>query len=398
MLHIYIVKEIEVGVCMLHSLLKYVQTFYKQSFIFMIIIVILFTSIGIITTSKPSSRLASPVFSSWMVHIDQSLFSYLFGLENHEFSMINQHQKRDSTMLETIIQMITSVQMKEMKSMLGNEIPGFSTYQSNIVVASEDTVEIDPYSHESGPPLEIILKDREAVDEEMEGKEDKQQDAPPHTTEGKQVVFLYNSHNRESFLPHLPKETDTNSAYHKEVNITKVSERIAQKLEQNGIGSQVDNTDIMQVLHENDWKYKKSYDASRPVVKEAIANNKDIQYIFDIHRDSLPRDKTVKKIGDKNYSTILFVIGAEHKNYEKNLSLATELHYAIDEKYPGLSKGVITKEGANSNGIYNQDLSENAILMEIGGYENTLKEMYRSADVVAEIFSNMYWEAEKVSK
>ena len=69
----------------------------------------------------------------------------------------------------------------------------------------------------------------------------------------------------------------------------------------------------------------------------------------------------------------------------------------IDEKYPGLSKGVITKEGPSSNGVYNQDLHENALLLEIGGYENTLDEMYRTADVIAEVFSDFYWEAEKVS-
>src|SRR5699024_2597595 len=148
--------------------------------------------------------------------------------------------------------------------------------------------------------------DREAVDETVEKKEDEDSTEPEHSTDGRKVVFLYNSHNRESFLPHLPKETNTDNAYHEKVNITKISDRIAKKLKGNGIGSQVDDTDIMQILHEKNWKYGKSYDASRPVVEDAIATNDDIQYIFDIHRDSLPRDKTVKKIDGENYATILF--------------------------------------------------------------------------------------------
>src|SRR5699024_5291866 len=104
--------------------------------------------------------------------------------------------------------------------------------------------------------------------------------------------------------------------------------------------------------------------------------NDSLQYFIDIHRDSLPRDKTTKTIQDTNYATILFVVGREHDQYEKNLSLATELHKRLNETYPGLSRGVITKEGPNSNGIYNQDLSENSLLVEVGGYENTLDEMY----------------------
>lgn len=181
------------------------------------------------------------------------------------------------------------------------------------------------------------------------------------------------------------------------MNIGKVSERFAQQLAADGIGSQQDHTDIMNVLNENEWTYSQSYKASRPVVEEALANNKDIQYIFDFHRDSLPRDKTTKEVDGVPYAKILFVVGAEFPTFEKNLELATELHYLIEEQYPGLSRGVLTKEGAGTNGVFNQDMSDNALLIEFGGYENTLEELYRTSDVLAEIFSSYYWEAEKVT-
>src|SRR5699024_8671606 len=156
-----------------------------------------------------------------------------------------------------------------------------------VVIAGEGMNDTDILSHESGPPLEDVLQDRKAVDDEQE-----EVPAPKNSTD-EAVVFLHNSHNRESFLPHLPEETDANQAHHEEVNITKVSERIGQKLESNGIGTKVDDTDIMNILHEKGWSYHQSYTAARPIVEDALANNKDIQYAFDIHRDSLPRDKTV---------------------------------------------------------------------------------------------------------
>ncbi len=375
--------------------MKRIHSFYKQIFIVVIVIILLFTTIGIITTSKPSSRLSSSVFSSWTSNVDQSIFALLFSMENREFDLVH-GVTPEQPLTEVLFNVATSIKFNDLKSLLGQEIPGFLTYENKVIVAGEGLNEMSGLAHESGPPLEDILEDRKAVDDSI--KEEPETKDQPFSTEGKKVVFLYNSHNRESFLPHLPDENEPNNAHHKEVNITKVSDRIAKGLEANGIGSYVDDTDIMSILNEKGWKYGKSYEASRPVVQEALSQNKDLQYVMDIHRDALPRSKTTKEIDGKSYAQILFVIGADNKDHEKNLALATKLHNLIEDKYPGLSKGIITKEGSKGNGVYNQDLLDKALLMEIGGYENTLEEMYRSADVIADIFSELYWETEKVNK
>ena len=75
----------------------------------------------------------------------------------------------------------------------------------------------------------------------------------------------------------------------------------------------------------------------------------------------------------------------EHENYEKNLELASTLNQMIQKKYPSLTRGIITKSGANVNGIYNQDLSEKAILIECGGYQNTMEEVINTLDILSEI-------------
>src|SRR5699024_8956396 len=209
-------------------------------------------------------------------------------------------------------------------------------------------------------------------------------------------LFFYSNHNRESFLTHLHKETDQNRAYHKEVNITKVSERLAEKLEAQKIGTTFDKTDITTILHEKGWTYGKSYEASRPVVQGALDKNEHIQYVFDIHRDSIPYNKTTIEHDGTAYATFLFVIVAENKQYEKKLKLITDLKYLIEKELSGVSRGVMTKEGSHSNDVYNQDLAENAILIEVGGYDNELNEMYRSVDLLADVFSSYYWDAERV--
>jgi stage II sporulation protein P len=132
-------------------------------------------------------------------------------------------------------------------------------------------------------------------------------------------------------------------------------------------------------------------------VQTAMTNNRDYHYFIDIHRDSQRRDKTTVTINGKSYAKVAFIIGGKNPNYEKNAKLAKELHDRLQKKYKGLSRGVIIKNAAGSNSIYNQNLSENAILMEFGGVDNTFDELNRSADALADVFSDFYWQAEKVN-
>lgn len=367
--------------------------------IYIVSIIVLFIGIGILTTIKPAYRFSSDVITEWTNDINSSTFLYLFNMENRAFKQANATsnvQPRLSTML---FQVATNIKPNDLRSLLGHEVPGFPRYGNQILIAGEGTDDSD-FPIESSPPLEYVLEDREAVDDDTPDEaenevENKEPDAQ-QTTGDRQVVFIYNTHNRESFLPHLPGVTDPDAAHHPEVNITKVSEHLATTLENNGLGTYVDDTDHMTTLNENGWNYGVSYRASRPIVEEAVASNKDIEYIFDLHRDSISGDKTTIDIDGESYAQTLMVIGAEHDQFEQNLALANELHDLMEDKYPGLSKGVFEKEGPGSNGVYNQDLSENAILIEFGGYDNTLEELYRTADVFAEIFSDYYWDAEKV--
>lgn len=135
---------------------------------------------------------------------------------------------------------------------------------------------------------------------------------------------------------------------------------------------------------------------SRQTVVAAMKQNRDLQYFIDIHRDAHRRQHTTTTINGVDYARVAFIVGGENAEYEKNLQLATELHHLLQKKYPGLSRGVIKKQGAGTDGKFNQDLSENAILVEFGGVDNTFAELFRSAAAFADVFSEYYWQAEKV--
>ena len=68
----------------------------------------------------------------------------------------------------------------------------------------------------------------------------------------------------------------------------------------------------------------------------------------------------------------------------------------MEEKYPGLSRGIIKHNSSGNNSVYNQDLSNKAMLIEIGGVDNTFEEMYLTADAFADVFSEFYWDAKAV--
>ena len=99
-------------------------------------------------------------------------------------------------------------------------------------------------------------------------------------------------------------------------------------------------------------------------------------------------------INNKKYAKILFVVGKEHDNYQKNLALANDLNKRITNSYPTLSRGVIEKEGSGVNGIYNQDLSENCLLLELGGYENNISEVLNTIEIISGVIKEYLDERE----
>ncbi|WP_217587072.1 stage II sporulation protein P [Lentibacillus saliphilus] len=358
-------------------------------------VIILFVLIGFLTTLNPAYRLSSHTLEKWTREIESTTYLSLLGFENKLLRDALPQSEEMPNLSATLFQLITNMRPDDPRSLIGQEIPGMATFENKIVVAGEGTSYAD-LSFESSPPLEDVLKERKAIFEAIDRQQGHDQPSS-ETTGDRNVVFIYNTHNRESFLPHLPDVTDPDSAHHAEVNVTMVSERLAEGLDVRGIGSIVDKTDHMSTLNERGWTYGRSYDASRQVVETAVSGNQDIEYVIDIHRDSLPREKTTIDIDGQSYAQLLFVVGKEHPEYEKNVSLARKLHNLIESRHPGLSKAVITKEGPGVDGIYNQDVSDRSLLLEFGGVGNTLDELYRTADIVADVFSDFYWDAEKVS-
>lgn len=195
------------------------------------------------------------------------------------------------------------------------------------------------------------------------------------------IIYIYNTHQLESYS--LENYVDYNIT----PNVQMASYLLKGLLNRNNISTIVEEANINDFLSLNGWNYAASYDASRYYVEEAIKNYPNLKLLIDLHRDSISKDKSTVTIDGKNYAKILFVIGTDYDGYEQNLDLANKLDSLLKEKYPDISRGVITKGGIGVNGIYNQDLSNKIVLIECGGNENTIDEVMNSIIVLEGVIS-----------
>ncbi len=323
---------------------------------------------------------------------------YFMGFENAHFNQALPNSYERPSLVELSFELATNIVPGDARSLLGREIPGFAHFDTRIIVPGEGT-DFTNMPVESPAPMSVLLEEREASKELLEEEEAEPSLDGEVELVSDAKVFIHHSHSWESFLPHLPGANgDPNLASHNEVNITKVGERLGNSLQKQGIQSQVDLTNMTSLLNERDIRPSRAYEVSREIVQEAITDDEDITYIFDLHRDSARKDVSTVDINNESYARLLFVIGEAHPNYEKNLELATRLNDMLEEEYPGISRGVFGKNENQGNGVYNQDLSENSILIEFGGVDNDFDELNRSADAFADIFTRYIQEVEGESR
>ncbi|TMV50150.1 stage II sporulation protein P [Paenibacillus mesophilus] len=203
-------------------------------------------------------------------------------------------------------------------------------------------------------------------------------------------VYIYHSHNRESWNK-VARNVNGTSFDDPEVNITLVGKELGRHLQERGIPSIIEDADFAEKLKEQKLSYAHSYSESRKAVNKAVKAHPSLTYFFDIHRDAnVPRDKTTVTIDGKSYAGILFVIGTAHPDYTENKKFAEALNERLNKKYPGLSRGILSKSVHDGNGEYNQDIAPGSLLLEIGGVNNTLEESLLSAEAFAEVFAEYY--------
>lgn len=203
-------------------------------------------------------------------------------------------------------------------------------------------------------------------------------------------ILIYHTHTHEAYEQAYEGEyaaledwrTDDNGH-----NIVRVGDELAALLEKRGFSVVHDTTD-----HEQD-------DLSTAYIRsmETLSSRADEEYdlYIDLHRDAYTEGTQLTCSYAGNESAKLMVLIGKGENfdvkpyYEENYALACELTDAINSVCPGLCRDVMVKTGR-----YNQHVSPNSLLIEVGNNMNTLDEALASMPALADAIYTVLMEEE----
>ena len=109
-----------------------------------------------------------------------------------------------------------------------------------------------------------------------------------------------------------------------------------------------------------------------------------VDLIIDFHRDSIPRKSTFIEVNDKNYAKMMIVMGGLSNYFDINYNDALEITKESNQILKGIMKNILVREA-----YYNQDLSKNMVLIEVGSDENYYNEVLNSIDVLSQAIHEM---------
>ena len=211
------------------------------------------------------------------------------------------------------------------------------------------------------------------------------------------IVAIVHTHGSESFLPAVAAMAqakdpgaDTSGldsfSSDNSVNMLRVGEELARYLAVNyGIA-------CVQSRRPHDAQSDGfrlgAYERSLETMTEIARRYPSVKIMLDLHRDAPSRDKTTVVIAGVQTAAICTIVGTDKQldnpDWQTNYDFARRLVAAMEQKYPGLSRGILVRDER-----YNQHVMARTILLEIGGQENTLEEIYAAiralGDVLAQI-------------
>ena len=195
------------------------------------------------------------------------------------------------------------------------------------------------------------------------------------------LIYIFNSHPTE-----MIGTTERLAHIEGDMNVIDMSHLMANHFEAYGLTTLVEER-CLQTLMADRGMGRRWYDASRVFLEETINQYDSLRFFFDVHRDAIPRNLATITVGDVPYARVMLVIGSDNPNHLENRQMADRIHDMLEEQVPGISRGVRLQGGFGVDGIYNQDVSPNLQLFEIGSYQTTVEEAENSLRVLSSVIA-----------
>ncbi len=205
------------------------------------------------------------------------------------------------------------------------------------------------------------------------------------------LVLILHTHGSESYLPagydfYSPDE-DFRSTTESET-VVHIGNLLCQRLNALGIPTVHDKT-----MHDVP-DYSQSYNNSLRAIKATLAKYPSIQFVIDLHRDSVfdsngNNIKPLTNINNKDCAQLMLVVGTNemgvpHPNWRDNLTFATYLQQTANQMYPTLMRPINLRTAE-----FNQAVTKGSIILEVGSCGNTVEEAENSILLFADAYARL---------
>ena len=174
------------------------------------------------------------------------------------------------------------------------------------------------------------------------------------------------------------------SNYHREAEegtVRDVGNVLETELKKKGINVIHDKT-----IHDRP-SYTASYGRSRETIKSLMQKYPTAKYVIDLHRDAAAASSTEGKklkIGNTDVAKFSLVVGRGNQNYTELYAFAKKVSQTAEGLHKGFGGPIIEKEYR-----FNEFVSNQAILLEVGNNKNTIEEARACAENFAEVLAKI---------
>ena len=191
------------------------------------------------------------------------------------------------------------------------------------------------------------------------------------------LVLIVHTHGSEAYteenVSFYDSTKEVSRSYDTDKNVVAIGRIFARLLNDAGIP-----TIHSEIMHDAK-SYSEAYKASGKTVSEYLKKYPSIQYVIDIHRDSVVKStgelvKAVTVTPNGKSAQVMCVVGTGNDgtacpNWERNLSLAQKLRESLNNESESLCRPTCLRDSS-----YNQQYAPYSMLLEIGAAGNTQDE------------------------
>ncbi len=205
------------------------------------------------------------------------------------------------------------------------------------------------------------------------------------------LILIVHTHSCEAYTPSPTDDYTQVEPYRStdpDTGVMRVGQALCDRLNAAGLSALHDTT-----LHDCP-EYNGAYGRAAETIRSYLRRYPSIQMVIDLHRDaaedSRGRQVALRTTVDgEQTAKLMFVVGSDlgendHPGWLDNFACAMQLQALGEARAPGLFRHISMRRSS-----YNQELTPNSLLVEVGAIGNSLDEALRSAELLAELLTEL---------